>query len=75
MMDQASIFWNAYWAGLGAPVWVFSATPAYPPYLSGCSVAQTFSCVGAYLDQASGVYWNVGQPSTGQELTASSEAA
>jgi hypothetical protein len=62
---QSPIFWTAFWAGLAAPASLYAPPEPYYLYLSGSSVASSFGSVAMYLDNASGIYFDVGQTSVG----------
>jgi hypothetical protein len=44
-----NVFAAAVWAGLGAPVALFSTPQPYPYYLGTLSVPQSFAQVGSFL--------------------------
>ena len=66
-----SVFWTAFWTGLAGPAMLYADPPTYYPYLSGNTVAWTFSGVARSLDHVAGLYWNVGYPSTEQSAAVS----
>ena len=44
-----NVFVTAMWAGLGAPVALFSTPQPYPYYYGALSVPQSFAQVGSFL--------------------------
>jgi hypothetical protein len=69
-MNQNSAFLAAFWAGLAAPALLYQPPEPYYLYLGASTVAQSFGTVAMYLDQASGIYLYVGQPSFRPATTA-----
>ncbi len=74
-MNQGSIFWTAFRAGLAGPASLYAPPAPYYLYLSSNSVAQSFGIVAMYLDRASGVYLDVGQSSVGPSAPAAATLA
>jgi hypothetical protein len=62
MMNQDSVFWAAFWAGLASPVSLYSAPVSYVPAISGVTVASSFAQVGTFLTEASVSLFDGRQP-------------
>ena len=50
-MANSNLMWSAFYAGLAAPISLFSATPSYEAYTLVLQPAQAFAIVGGYLTQ------------------------
>jgi hypothetical protein len=59
---SSPVFWAAFWAGLSGPAMLYEPIDPYYLYLGATNVAHSFGAVGMYLDQVSGAYLYVGQP-------------
>ena len=49
-MDRNSVFANAFWAGLAAPVGLYAPAPDYKAYSVTGSVGQSFGTMASFVN-------------------------